>query len=278
LADLLKDKVAVVTGGASGIGLAMVDAFVEQGAKVMVGDIKISAMETLNAHYGDRVDFRITDVRDENQIAELVSAAVNRFGRLDVMCNNAGSMGDPAPILETETTGFLDTLNLLLASVLAGHKYAARQFIAQGTGGSIITTSSIAGIQGGFSPVGYVSAKAGILGMIKQATEELGPHGIRANAILPGIITTPIIGSSFGVAQESLNAFTDTISDRLGEKVPLRRAGIPSDIAGAAVFLASDLSAFVSGVALPVDGGMTAVTQSQTIQTILDTASDYAQT
>ncbi|MEB4615683.1 SDR family NAD(P)-dependent oxidoreductase, partial [Leucobacter sp. M11] len=199
-----------------------------------------------------------TDVTQEPMIEALVAATVERFGRLDVMVNNAGAQGDAASMLEIGQEGFEKTLTLLTSSVLFGHKYAARQFQAQGGGGSIISTASAAALHGGWSMAAYTVAKHGVVGVVRQAVSELAPLGIRSNAIAPGIIMTPIMSRGFGIPDENAEEFIAYLAEKLGPTQPSGRVGTPEDIAKAAVFLASDLSEFVTGVVLPVDGGVTA--------------------
>lgn len=258
---LLTGKVAIVTGGTSGIGLASVRRFVEEGAKVAIADISDEPGAALAAELGDAALYVHTDVTDEAAIEALVATTVDRFGRLDVIYNNAGAQGDPSSILEVGSEGFDRTLALLTRSVLLGHKYAARQFQAQGTGGAIVSTASAAALQGGWSAAGYTIAKHAVVGIVRQAVAELAPLGIRSNAIAPGIIMTPIMARSFGVPLDRAQEFTDFLGERLGPTQPIGRVGQPDDIADVAVFLASDLSRFMTGAVLPVDGGATAVTQ-----------------
>src|SRR5690606_36083312 len=154
MAQLLADKVAVVTGGTSGIGLATVERFVSEGGKVVIADIQDELGASIADRLGEDVAYLRTDVTDEAAIEAVVAHAVERFGRLDVMFNNAGAQGDPAPMVELGSEGFDATLALLTRSVALGHKYAARQFQKQGDGGSIISTASAAGLQGGWSAAG----------------------------------------------------------------------------------------------------------------------------
>lgn len=275
MAGLLEGKVAVVTGGTSGIGLATVERFVAAGAKVVIGDIQDDLGASIADRLGENVVYVHTDVTDEAAIEALVTAAVDRFGALDIMYNNAGAQGDPSTILDVESEGFDKTIALLTRSVLLGHKYAARQFQAQGTGGSIISTASAAGLQGGWSAAGYTIAKHAIVGVVRQAVAELAPLGIRSNAIAPGIIMTPIMARTFGVPVEEAEPFADFLADRLGSTQPLGRTGTADDIAKVATFLASDLAGYVTGVTIPVDGGATAVTQGTFATDVVAAADEY---
>jgi NAD(P)-dependent dehydrogenase (short-subunit alcohol dehydrogenase family) len=262
MAGRLAGKVAVITGGVSGIGLASVELFVAEGARVAVGDIQDDLGAKLQARYPKDVLYQRCDISDDAAIGALVNAAVSRFGRLDVMFNNAGSGGDFAPMIELTPAGFDKTLALLTRSVLSGHQHAARQFQKQGTGGSIITNASAAALQGGWSAAGYTIAKHAVIGIVHQATAELGPLGIRSNAICPGVIMTPLMAKAFGVPMERSEEFQEFLGKRFAKVHPIGRVGHPKDIAEAAVFLASDASSFIAGVALPVDGGAMAVTLS----------------
>ncbi len=271
----LTDKVAVITGGTSGIGLASVELFVAEGAKVVVGDIQDDLGAALEKKHDGNVVYVHTDVTDDAAVEALVATAVDKFGKLDVMFNNAGAAGDPSAMVDLSADGFDKTLALLTRSVASGHKHAARQFQKQGTGGSIISTASAAGIQGGWSSAGYTIAKHAVVGVVRQATAELAPLGIRSNAIAPGIIMTPIMARSFGIAPEKSDEFVALLSERLATAQPIGRVGRPEDIAEAAVFLASDSSSFVTGVTLSVDGGATVVTQSGFAATAAQAAADF---
>ena len=261
MAGKLAGKVAVITGGTSGIGLASVELFVAEGARVVVGDIQDAAGAALQARFPNDVRYVHTDVSDDDAVGALVKAAVDAFGKLDVMFNNAGAGGDFAPMTELTSAGLARTLALLTGSVVSGHKHAARQFKKQGTGGSIISTASAAGLQGGWSATAYTVAKHAVVGVVRQAVAELGPVGIRSNAICPGVIMTPIMASAMGVPKERSDEFCEFLAKRFANIHPIGRVGRPRDIAEAAVFLASDSSEFMTGVILPVDGGATAVTQ-----------------
>ncbi|WP_033335085.1 MULTISPECIES: glucose 1-dehydrogenase [Actinomycetes] len=257
---LLEGTVAVVTGAASGIGRAIAEHFVAQGAAVLVTDISDAEGTELAEALGDSCRYAHTDVTVEADIADAIATAVDTFGKLDIMVNNAGAQGDPSTIVDANPDGFDRTLALLTRSVLLGHKHAARQFISQESAGSIISTASAAAIQGGWSTTGYTTAKHAVVGLVRQAAAELGPSGIRSNAIAPGIIMTPIMSRTFGVPDSDAGQFLEFLADRLGAGQPSRRVGFPDDIAAVATFLASDLSRYVNGVLIPVDGGATNVT------------------
>ena len=276
MTGLLEGKVAIVTGGTSGIGRASVERFVAEGARVAIADIQDEAGQALADALGDAAIYVHTDVTDEAALEALVATTVEVFGKLDVMYNNAGAQGHPSPILEVGTEGFDKTLGLLTRSVILGHKFAAKQFQAQGTGGSIISTASAAALQGGWSAAGYTTAKHAVVGIVRQATAELAPAGIRSNAIAPGIIMTPIMARAFGVPLEQADDFTDFLAERLAGSQPLGRTGTPDDIAKVATFLASDMSDFMSGAVIPVDGGATAITQGSFAADAAQAGQEYA--
>lgn len=250
----LAEKVAVITGGSAGIGKATVELFVEQGARVIVGDINPDGRELENLD-PERVLFVSTDVSDDAAVGQLVAAAVERFGRLDVMFNNAGANGDLSPLLELTATGFDETHGLLARSVLSGHRHSARQFVKQGGGGSIITTSSAAGLQGGWAGTAYTAAKHAVIGIARQATVELAPYGIRSNVICPGFTMTERVAKAFGGPAGQEREYLAFLEEKLAMAQPLGRVGKPRDIAHVAAFLASDASSFMCGAVIPVDGG-----------------------
>ena len=271
----LSGKVAVVTGGVSGIGLGTVELFVEEGAKVAVGDIQDDLGAALEQRFPGSVLYVHTDVTDDAAIAALVQAAVDKFGKLDIIFNNAGAPGNRDALVDIDLAGMSRTSDLLVNSVVSGHKHAARQFIKQGTGGSIISTCSAAGLEGGWSSAAYTIAKHAVRGVVAQAVAELAPHGIRSNAICPGLIMTPIMAKAFGVAEAEAPAFEKFLGDRLAPLIPYRRVGMPRDIARAALFLASDDSDYVNGAVLPVDGGATAVLMFPIADVMIQAGADY---
>ena len=255
----LDGKVAVITGGTSGIGLGSVELFVAEGSRVVVGDIQDDLGTALQSRYPETVAYVHSDVTDDSAVKFLVQTAVDRFGKLDVMFNNAGTGGDFAPIIDLTAAGFDKTIALLTRSVLSGHQHAARQFQKQGTGGSIITTASAASLQGGWSGAAYTIAKHAVIGIVRQATAELALMEIRSNAICPGVIMTPILASALGVPKVRSDEFLRFLTKRFANVHPIGRVGLPRDVAEAAVFFASDSSTFITGTILPVDGGATAV-------------------
>ena len=271
----LQGKVAVVTGGVSGIGLGTVELFIEEGAKVAVGDIQDDLGAALQARFPDDLIYVHTDVTSDEAIGTLVEAAVARFGRLDIMFNNAGAAGDRAALVDLSGEGMARTSALLTSSVVSGHKHAGRQFIKQGSGGSIISTASAAGLEGGWSSAAYTIAKHAVLGVVRQAVAEFGPRGIRSNAICPGIIMTPIMAQAFGVPAEQASEFEAFLDKRLGKAIPSGRVGYPRDIAEAVLFLASDSSSYVNGAVLPVDGGATAVLMAPLADQMIQAGADF---
>lgn len=275
MARQLENKVAIITGGASGIGLASVEAFVAQGAKVVIADIQDAVGDEIVSRLGSAVAYKHTDISTDGDIEAVVAFAVEKFGKLDIMFNNAGAQGPADPIIDMAADHFDKSMALLLRSVVLGHKYAARQFRKQGTAGSIISTASAAAHQGGWSVAGYTIAKHGVVGIIHQAAAELAGFGIRSNAISPGIIMTPIVPRSFGIADEQGAEFIDYLGKRVAQDQPIGRAGRSEDVAAVAVFLAGDAAGFVTGAVIPVDGGALAVTTNPFAANAAKAAKDF---
>jgi NAD(P)-dependent dehydrogenase (short-subunit alcohol dehydrogenase family) len=255
----LHGKVAVITGGASGIGRATAKLFVHEGARVVIADIDDVLGEEAAEELGSAARYIHADVTISADVENLVSAATKTFGKLDVMFNNAGAAGDPARLAELSESSFAKITNLITNSVLFGHQHAVRQFRKQGTGGAIVSTSSAAGIQSGWGPAGYTIAKHAVTGIVKVAAAELGRFGIRSNAVAPGTILTPIMLKAFDMPPEKAEDFLHLLDAEAGRQQPAGRAGRPEDVAEAVLWLASDRSSYISGVTLPVDGGATGV-------------------
>ena len=248
MAGRLEGKVAIVTGGASGIGEGTVRRFVEEGAKCIIADIQTELAKSLADDLGgDAVPFSL-DVADEDQVNACVDFAVEEFGSLDVMFNNAGILGSVGPIAEIERDGWLRTIDVLLSSVFYGIKHAARVMQDQGYG-SIINTASTAGVRAGLGPHVYTAAKHAVVGLSQSVATELGPHGIRVNVIAPGGTVSGLTARLVTGDHQNLGK----ASKLIGAKHPLKRAGTPEDIANAVLYLASDEASFTNGAVLVVD-------------------------
>ncbi len=253
----LDGKVAVITGGASGIGEGTVRLFAEEGARVVIADIQEGRGQALAEELGATTAYLQTDVSQEAGIAAAVQYAVSKWGRLDCMFNNAGFGGVSGPIELTDMDGYDRTMAVLLRAVVAGMKHAAAVMKPQGSG-SIISTASVAGIQAGFGPHVYSAAKAAVIHLTRSVAVELGEFNVRANAICPGFTTTHIFTMPFGLTGEAAEAMLPRIAETFSDLAPIKRSGTPEDIAQAAAWLASDQSAWVTGQSIVVDGGLTA--------------------
>lgn len=250
----LDDKVAVITGGSSGIGKGTVRLFVEEGAKVVIADIMDDHGQALADEMGDSAVYIHTDVTVESQIKAAVDLAKGNFGRLDCIFNNAGGGGGAGPIDEVTEEGFNGGIALLFRSVVFGMKHAAPIMKAQGSG-SIISTASVAGWRTGYGDHFYTACKAAVIHLTKSVSIELGPFGIRTNCICPGGIVSSIF---FGpeLTQDQKMALYESMEEPFSKTQAIRRAGQPEDIAKAALWLAGDDSTFVNGAAINVDGSI----------------------
>jgi len=256
MAQRLDGKVAVITGAASGIGLATVELFVEAGARVIAADLQVEAGQALAARFPGVVQFAHCDVTQPAQIGQALAVAVAQFGGLDILFSNAGAVGSLAGVETFDAAGWDATHALLLRSVAAGAAYAVPHMKQRG-GGSIINTSSISALQAGYAPLAYSVAKAGVLHYTRLAAAELSAHRIRINAIVPGFIATPIFGSVLNLDAAQAVQMLQQLIDKSGAANPIGRSGRPRDIAEAALFLASDAAGFITGTHLTVDGGIT---------------------
>jgi NAD(P)-dependent dehydrogenase (short-subunit alcohol dehydrogenase family) len=251
----LASKAALITGGASGIGEATVRLFVAEGATVTIADIDDERGPRLAAELGARATYVHTDVSREADVEAAVARTVQRFGRLDCIFNNAGYGGVGGRIEAISIAGFDETIGVLLRGVLLGMKHAAPVMKAQG-GGSIISTASVAGLRTGLGPHVYSAAKAAVIHLTRSVAMELGEHNVRVNCICPGGIATPIFGKGLGLSSERAEEIVPLMKGVLENLQPIKRSGLPDDIAQAALWLASDDSTFVNGHALVVDGGL----------------------
>ncbi|MDS0284583.1 SDR family oxidoreductase [Haloarcula onubensis] len=251
MTDRLADETALVTGASSGIGRAIAMRFAREGADVVVADVREEPREggkltheRVEAETDQRATFVETDVSVVDDIAEAVATATETFGGLDVMVNNAGVFRANQPIESVEPEDYDWLMDINLRGVYFGSKLAAEAM--RGNGGSVVNLSSIAGLVGYPGASAYCASKGGITNLTRALALELGPEGVRVNAINPGVIETAMTTEDTHVAGE------------MDEQIPLRRDGQPEDVADAALFLASDESAYVTGHNLVVDGGYTA--------------------
>ena len=242
----LKDKVALITGGGQGIGKLTAMTFAREGAMVAVADINMSAAQAVATEI-ERADGHakpiFLDVSRSESVDAAIQAIINWTGGIDIVVNNAGITRDSRMQKMTEDQ-FDAVINVNLRGVWLCAKACVPSMISRG-GGAIINAASVVGLHGNFGQTNYVAAKAGVIGMTKTWARELGPNGIRVNAVAPGFTAT-----------EMLATVPDKVLESVRERTPLRRLGKPEDIANAYLFLASDESSFITGVTLSVDGGL----------------------
>lgn len=246
----LKDKVAIVTGASSGIGRTTATLFAAEGAKLVVGARRQGELDTLVAEIkaaGGRAVALAGDVREERYARALVALAERTYGGLDIAFNNAGTLGEMGPTTGISAVGFSDALATNLTSAFLGAKHQVPAMLKRGAG-SLIFTATFVGHTVGFPGVAaYAASKSGLIGLTQVLAAEFGPQGIRANAILPGAVDTPMYRSMNNTA-ESQSFITGLHA--------LKRVATPDELARAALFLASNASSFMSGAAMLVDGGL----------------------
>lgn len=253
MAAELSGQVAVVTGGASGLGEATVRLFVAEGARVVIADVQEERGRALADALGEATCFVRTDVSREADVSAAVDTAVSRFGALDCLFNNAGIVGAIGPIDEIPADEYDETMAVLLRGPFLGMKHAARVMKPRRRG-TILSTSSVAGLQGGLGPHVYATAKAALIGLTRNVAAELARFGIRVNCIAPGNMATPMVADVMSGDPEAVAA----AADGLAKTSPLHgRPGLADDIARAALWLASDAAGYVNGHTLTVDGGLT---------------------
>lgn len=249
----LEGKVAVVTGGASGIGRASALLFAQEGAKVVVADVDPRGRDVVAeiTSAGGTALFVRTDVSQPEDVEALVRSTVETYGKLDIMFNNAGVEGEQQPIADCTVENWDRVLNVNLKGVFLGMKYAIPAMVKAG-GGSIINTASTAGLTGYPNLPAYSASKGGVIQLTKTAALEYARKGIRVNCICPGGILTPLVERfTAGLPQEQIQKMVEAVH-------PVGRFGKPEEVARLAVFLASDESAFCTGAPFIIDGGMTA--------------------
>lgn len=237
-------RAAVVTGGASGIGLATVTRLVADGWRVVLADYNATNGEAAAAGFGDDVRFVRTDVAREADVEAAVGACTEAFGQVDCVVNNAGVGGAFGRLTDIEVDDWDYTFAVLVRGVFLGIKHGARAM--RGRGGSIVNLGSIAGLAAGAGPQAYSAAKAAVINLGRTAATELGPERIRVNTVCPGLVVTPLVGDGAGAAQVMAGA------------QPWPDLGRPEDVAEVIAFLAGDAARFVTGEAITVDGGLTA--------------------
>ncbi len=250
----LDGRVAIVTGGASGIGARTVRLFVEQGARVLIGDMQEALGRSVADELRGSALFQRTEVSREDEVRALVARADHEFGRLDCIFNNAGFGGALGPVADTPVEEFDVTFAVLVRGVFLGMKHAAPLLCRQG--GSVINTASVAGLVAGYSPHAYAAAKAAVIQLSRSVALELAPSRVRVNCICPGFIATPLALNSVGRTQTG--AQLEAAKAGMANAQPIPRAGEPDDIAQMALWLASDASSFVTGQHFVVDGGFSA--------------------
>ena len=251
----LDGKVAIVTGGTSGIGRRTAEVFVRGGASVLIAARRETEGNSLADALGEKAEFLRTDVSVEADVKAMIKCAVDRFGRLDCLFNNAGC---PAPLGGIEDISLErceSAMSVLFGGVLLGMKHAAPVMKAQGSG-SIINNGSVAGLRAGYSSLTYGAAKAAVIHLTRCVAMELGENNVRVNSISPGFIATGIFGKALDLGTERAELTSERIKEAFNEWQPIQRTGLTEDIAKAAVFLASDDAAFVNGHDLVVDGGL----------------------
>jgi NAD(P)-dependent dehydrogenase (short-subunit alcohol dehydrogenase family) len=252
----LDGKVCIITGATSGIGRRTAEVFVAEGARVVIAGRREAEGEAVAAALGGACDFLRTDVTDEAQVRALVEFTVAKHGRVDCLFNNAGGPAPPGGIESIPADGFDAAIATLLRSVLFGMKHVAPVMLRQRSG-SIINNGSVAGQRAGLSSsLVYSAAKAAVIHLTRCVAMQLGEQCVRVNSISPGGIATGMFGKVAGLPAEQAERTADTARAALAAMQPIPRAGLPDDVAQAAVFLASDASAFVNGHDLVVDGGL----------------------
>lgn len=248
----LSNKVAIITGASSGIGRATAKLFAREGASLVLSGRRRIALDQLvteiEAEGGKAVAID-GDVRDEAHARALVEAATEKFGGLDIAFNNAGTTGEMAPIADLSTAGWQDTIDTNLTSAFFGAKYQVPAMAARGAGSVIFTSSFVGHTAGMPNTSAYAAAKAGLIGLTQSLAAELGPKGIRVNAILPGGTDTPMSFTNAPGAGPEVLAFVEGLH-------ALKRMAKPEEIARSVLYLASDASSFTTGTAMLVDGGV----------------------
>ena len=247
LSHRLHNKISIITGAAQGIGLATATKFAQEGATVIVCDVRPDAVDAAVAQcqkLGATAQGFIVDVTQREMVDGMVKAVLERYGRIDVLVNNAGITQD-ARLQKMTLEQFDKVIDVNLRGVFHCAQAVADAMVAQGSG-VILNASSVVGIYGNYGQTNYAASKFGVIGFTKTWARELGPKGVRVNAVAPGFIATPILGS---IPQKMM--------DEMVHRIPLQRMGQPEEIANAYAFLASDEASYINGAVLEVSGGLT---------------------
>jgi len=252
---ILDGKVAIVVGGTSGIGARTAELFVAEGAKVVIAGRRREAGVALVRKLGAAASFVQTDATREQDLSELIARTDARFGRIDCLFNNAGSGVPQRSIADLDIAEFDGQVALILRAAMLGMKFVAPVMLRQGAG-SIINTGSVAAHRAGLSSQTYSAVKAALVHATRCVAAELGESNIRVNSISPGFIATGVFGKGLGVDSDTADRHLDTVTRQLATMQPIPRAGLPEDIARAALFLASDAGSFVNGTDVVIDGGL----------------------
>lgn len=252
----LQDKVAIITGAASGIGKATALLFAQEGAKLVLADLNEALLADVAAAIkatAGEVTITPTDVSVEAQVKALIELTLQQYQRIDIVCNNAGITGDITKVdpAEQETSNWLKVYSVNVLGAVYTMKYAAETMRNQRSG-TIVNTSSVAGIRSGAGPNAYSASKAALINLTQTAACDFGSFNVRVNAVCPGLIETGMTKPVFDYARQTGK------EAKLGGRAELRRYGLPQEVAYAILFLASDEASFITGQALPVDGGNTA--------------------
>jgi NAD(P)-dependent dehydrogenase (short-subunit alcohol dehydrogenase family) len=250
----LDGKVALITGGVSGLGLATAERFVREGAAVAVLDLQDEKGAELEERLGEQVHYVHADVTDEAQVEAAVASTMAAFGRVDVVMSNAGTTQGPRVVEDVDPESFDQMMHQHTLAAMYLVKHTAPDMRSRRSG-SVIVTGSTAGLMAGYGPMLYSIAKAAATHLVRVLCAELGADGIRINCLSPGLVATPIHARAVGMGGDVEAKLAEVRAATKGFQ-PLQRSGLPDDIANAALFLASDESAFVSGVTLAVDGGL----------------------
>ena len=270
MAQELEGKVAIVTGGAGGIGRATVELFVQEGARVVIADVNAERGAQLAAKLGGSAVYKHTDVAQAESLEGVVNFAVSEFGGLDILFNNAGISGAQYPrFLDDDLRDFHRVIDTNLFGVMAGSRYAG-QYMSQHGGGVIINNASLAGMVPGHALMTYRATKAAIILFSKSIAIDLAEYGIRVNCLAPGHIRTPLTSFAMpGMTAEQIERVKQAVSPVMDANQPLKRHGKPEDVAQSALFLCSERAAQITGVVLPVDGGLSTGDPVNHLQEIL---------